>query len=181
MRGSLQFPVHTITENTRQLAVTFETLAVPPPHELVSTVLAWIFHGEELLIVRPRGRSWELPRGERLRGATFRETLDRVLRESTGVLLDSARMIGALRISQSGEPEAEPAASGVSNFIPCFIAEARELVPFDETFAAEDRLRIEPGLAARCVDDWSPLMDELLQYIQAVRAPERVEALAGVG
>ena len=171
MRPTLKFPVEKPAWGDERLELTFETIAVPPRPEIVSLVFGWVFHGNEVLLVRPKGAGWQLPDGRRQRGETFRETWDRTTWEQAGALLTSARMIGALRVTD-GEPSEQPdTAAGPVEYRVCFLAEAREIVPFCDAFEAEDRMLIEPELLPRVVEQWSPLMDEMLAYALAVRTP----------
>lgn len=173
MRQALQFPIENPDWGNGQLEVTFEPLAIPPRHDLVSSVFGWVFQGNEMLLIRRREHGWELPGGCRKPGETFRGTLDRAVWEAGGVRLDMARFIGAMRVTNHGphDPYAYPV-----SYRPCFITEVREMLPFTAEIEAADRMLIEPELVPRMVRNWSPLMDQMLAFARAVRSPSRVEA-----
>ena len=178
MRRPLRFPVAEVSQANSRLALTFETLAVPPRHELVSSVHGWIFHGDELLLIRPQGQGWTAPGGERRAGETFRETLARTAWETAGALLSAVRMIGAVKVAEQDAPAATLLPhENAPDYQVWFLAEARELLPFSAHFEAHDRMLIDPTLAPRIVAQWNPLMDAMLAYAQAVRAPLHTGAL----
>ena len=178
MRQALQFPIEYPDWGNGQLEVTFEPLAIPPRHDLVSSVFGWVFQGNEMLLIQHRQRGWDLPGGHRKSGETFRRTLAREVWEEGGVLLDTARFIGAVRITNHGAPDPRSPYAYPVSYMACFIAEVRELCPFTAEFEAEDRMLIEPELVPRTVKHWSPLMDQMLAFARAVRAPSRVEVPA---
>src|SRR5919199_5426584 len=95
MRQALRFPVEYRAGGDGELEVTFEALAIPPRHELVSSVIGWVFQGEELLLVRQRERGWNLPGGPRQPGEAFRQTLARAAWKEAGAALGRTRPIGA--------------------------------------------------------------------------------------
>lgn len=175
MRQALQFPVDYPVWGNGELGITFEALAVPPRHELVSSVFGWVFYGDEILLVKHSDRGWELPGGPRRPGETFRETLARRVWEAGGVLLASARTIGATRITNCSPCDTQSQSAHSARLTAYCIAHVRELLPFSEEFEGEDRMLIEPALVSKYVKDWSPLMDEMLQFAMAARTPSQIE------
>ncbi len=115
---------------------------------------------------------WEAPGGPRRPGETFRETLERIAWEQAGVLLSQARLLGGLRrISRSSDSSIR--GGNHVDYSVWFLAESRDLLPFSDEFEAEDRLLIEPGLVPSLIKPWSPLMDDMLGYVQAARTMSR--------
>src|ERR687885_2959804 len=96
MRQALRFPVEYRAGGDGELEVTFEALAIPPRHELVSSVIGWVFQGEELLLVRQRERGWNLPGGPRQPGEAFRQTLARAAWKEAGGLVVEKDQIGGV-------------------------------------------------------------------------------------
>ena len=178
MRQALRFPVEYRAWGDGELEVTFEALAIPPRHELVSSVFGWVFHGDELLLVRQWERGWNLPGGPRQPGETFRQTLARAAWKEAGALLESTRLIGAVRSTNRGPDNRQSPGAGSVSYTVCCLAEVRELLPFSAEFEADDRILIEPRLISKYVQHWSPLMDEMLEFARAVRVSSPVEALA---
>ncbi len=177
MRQALQFPVEYPAWGNGELEITFEALAIPPRHDLVSAVIGWVFHGNELLLTRHRERGWDLPGGHRKPGETFRETLAREVWEEVGALLASGRLIGATRITNHGPHDLQSPYAYPVSYMASLVADVREPVPFSTEFEAEDRMLIEPALISKHLKHWSPLMDEMLQFAQAVRIPSQVDVL----
>ncbi len=171
MRRLLEFPVDYPAWGDGEVSQTFVPLAIPPRHDLVSTVCAWIFHGDELVLVRQDDGSSNLPRGERRPGETFHEALERIAQESAGVTLRQVRLVGAIEITDS-RPVDMAMSKGILSYVPFFVAEVD--TPIGDQ--AEQSILIEPGLAQAHVPDWNQLMDEMLAYALAVRSPSYVSA-----
>jgi 8-oxo-dGTP pyrophosphatase MutT (NUDIX family) len=106
---------------------------------------------------------WALPGGERMPGETFTATLARTVWEEAGGLLDKSRLIGGLRSASHDVDVAPP------EYLVYMTADLRELLPFSDEFAAQDRILIDVGLAPSLIAGWNQLMDELLAYVQAAR------------
>jgi len=168
MSRLLEFPVDYPAANNGQVARTFVTLAVPPRHDLVTHVFAWVFHRDDVLLIRQNGE-WALPYSERRPDETFAEALERALDDHAGVALDQMRMVGTIKlVDHAGD---DPFA-GRATYQPWFIATA---AGFDEEHA-DDRMLIEPGLVRAYLRDWTPLMDEMLAFAQAARMSSGVTA-----
>ncbi len=168
MRRALAFPVETTLVGGTPVETTFETMAAPPPYELAGSVFGWVFHGDELLLTCDRAGIWGLPGGARRPGETLHEAFERSLWETTGAKLDGVRLLVALRTERRGVWT--PGVPMPLSYRVCFTAEAHELANFSTALAIGERMLIEPSLAGRIVKHWSPLMDEMLLYVQAVRA-----------
>lgn len=168
MLRALEFPITYPAWGDGNVTMTFETMAVPPLHERVTAVCGWVYNNGELLIARSTERGWELPGGVRWAGETFAQTLSRATWEDTGVLLGPTRLIGAFRTTNLAE-------DGKPTYVVCLLAEAREVVPFGDAFEAEERALVEPQMLAEMVTDWSPLMEEVLAYAEAVHQPTPVD------
>ncbi len=173
MQLLLEFPVDYPAWGDGEVSQTFVPLAIPPHHDLVSHVCAWIFHGDELVLVRQDDGSSNRPGGERRPGETFHEALERIAQETAGVSLRQARLIGAIEITDHRAADIAMINSRLT-YVPCFIAEVDTLIG-DQ---AEQRILIEPGLAPAHVPHWDRLMDEMLAYALAVRSTSSVSAAA---
>jgi 8-oxo-dGTP pyrophosphatase MutT (NUDIX family) len=173
MRVALEFPVEQEVVTGDLVTTTFTPMAVPPLVVAGSSVRGWIFHGDELVLVCDRERGWELPSGVRQPGETHREAFERLAWERAGILLARPRLVGTLRTLGRGDlsPNAPLLAA---DMIPCFVAEATDLMPLTDEFEAADRLLIEPALVHAYLKPWNRLMDETLAYVLAVRAPATV-------
>jgi len=175
MSSLLAFPVDYSFQDDREIFSTFETIAIPPPHALVTAVRGWIFSGEELLLVRGE-RGWDLPGSPRRSEETFRDTLVRTAWESSGALLGQTRMLGAVKIAEqqhvaTSDADTFQTPDGRISYNIWFLAEARDVLPFSHEFEARDRMLIEPGLVPNIVEHWSPLLQEMLEYAQIIRTP----------
>lgn len=175
MSSLLAFPVDYTFQDDREIFSTFETIAIPPPHALVTAVHGWIFSGDELLLVRGE-RGWDLPGSPRRSEETFRDTLVRTAWECSGALLGETRMLGAVKIAEQqheATPDADTfqAPDGRISYNVWFLAEARDVLPFSHEFEARDRMLIEPGLVPNIVEHWSPMLQEMLEYAQTIRTP----------
>ena len=175
MSSLLAFPVDYSFQEDREIFSTFETIAIPPPHALVTSIHGWIFSGEELLLVHGES-GWDLPGCPRRPEETFRETLVRTAWESSGALLGEIRMLGAVKIAEQhhvAPPDGDTfqAPDGQISYNIWFLAEARDVLPFSHEFEARDRMLIEPGLVPNIVKHWSPLLQEMLEYAQTIRTP----------
>ncbi len=171
MRRALVFPVETTLVGGTPVETTFETMAAPPPYDLAGSVFGWVFQGEELLLTCDRAGIWGLPGGTRRPGETLHEAFERSLWEMTGAQLGSVRLLGALRTERRGVWT--PGVPLPLSYRVCFTAEAHELVNFSPALAIGERMLIDPSLARRVVKHWSPLLDEMLLYVQAVRTASR--------
>ena len=180
MRQLVEFPVEDETFAWGRSEVTFETLAIPPRPDLVTSVFGWVFHGEELLLIRRGHGSWELPGARRRRGETFRETLERAVWEDAGALLSDARLLGGVRTLCFKDTTGSSGPTSPLRYHLCFVATVRELLPFSREFNADDRMLIEPGLVPTLVKPWSALKDEILAYMQAVRVPSLTRSMAWI-
>ena len=174
MRVALEFPVEQEVVADGLVTTTFTPMAVPPLVEAGSSVRGWIFHGDELVLVRDMERGWELPGGVRQAGETHREAFERLAWEQAGILLARPRLVGALRTLGRGNvsPNSRLLSTDV---VPCFVAEATDLMPLTGEFEAADRLLIEPALVHAYLKPWNHLIDEMLAYVLAVRAPATVQ------
>jgi ADP-ribose pyrophosphatase YjhB (NUDIX family) len=166
MRRPLAFPVDYAQQGDREVTLTFNAVAIPPRHELVTSVHGLLFYGEELLLVRRRDGGWQLPGAQRRSHETFRETLVRTAWEGSGVLLKDLRLLGV----------AEAIADDHHGQDVWFLAEAETLFDFSDAFDHAERLLIDPGLAPRLLEQWSPRLQAILEYAQSIRAPMLVEA-----
>jgi ADP-ribose pyrophosphatase YjhB (NUDIX family) len=170
MRPGSQFSVEYIHQGGELFERTFVPLAFPPRHDLVKSVYGWVFHGDELLLVRSQEQGWSLPGGARRPGETLRDTLERIAWESAGALVGQARPVGIVTSSGRWHAPDEPA-RGQQAWL---VSSTAQLVPFSEHFDAVERLLIEPALIRAYIKDWTPLMDEMLAFALAGRAPSSV-------
>jgi 8-oxo-dGTP pyrophosphatase MutT (NUDIX family) len=65
-----------------------------PPLELISTVLAFIFDGEKILLSDLRDRGWDIPGGHREMGEYPEETVRREVQEETGAEIKDLVLLG---------------------------------------------------------------------------------------